>query len=139
MNNYFTIKELCKSDTARKLNINNEPSDLIKLHLQELIIFLNPLREEWGSPIRVNSGYRCPELNEILNGSKTSAHMRGFAADLYPVNSDIWEFKKFCVNYLKDKDFDQCILETSGNSEWVHIGLYDNNMQQRKEIKNLYV
>lgn len=137
MNNYFTIKELCYSYTAEQKGIDNSPSKEIEEHLKELISFLNPIREKWGSGIRVNSGYRCPELNKAVGGVDTSAHMLGYAADLYPVNDKFDDFKTFIVNYLQDKEFDQCILETSGNSEWIHLGLYNNKHQQRKQIFKL--
>jgi hypothetical protein len=45
MNSYFTIEELCQSETAERLGIDNTPSQEIRVHLQELIDFLNPLRE----------------------------------------------------------------------------------------------
>lgn len=137
MNNYFTIKELCYSYTAEQKGIDNSPSKEIEEHLKELISFLNPIREKWGSGIRVNSGYRCPELNKAVGGVDTSAHMLGYAADLYPVNDNFDDFKTFIVNYLQDKEFDQCILETSGNSEWIHLGLYNNKHQQRRQIFKL--
>lgn len=74
---YFTISELCKSDTAKQLRIDNTPSEKIKGNLTKLIEFLNPLREAWGSPIKVTSGYRCPKLNRAVGGSTTSAHLKG--------------------------------------------------------------
>lgn len=135
MKSYFTIGELTYSNTAKKLKIDNTPSEEIENHLKELIKFLDPLREAWGSAIRVTSGYRCSELNKALKGSKTSAHLRGYAADLVPKNNKMSKFKTFCKDYLKDKKFDQCLLEKSGSTEWVHIGLYNNQNLQRKQIK----
>lgn len=99
---YFTIQELCKSNTADVLHIDNTPSDMVKKNLSRMIDFLNPLREAWGSPIRINSGYRCPKLNTAVGGSKTSAHLKGNAVDLFPVNGNMKEFKQFVVKYLND-------------------------------------
>ena len=80
---YFTIKELCKSSTANKLGINNNPSKNIITNLEALVDYiLDPLREEYGNPIMVNSGYRCNELNKAVKGSKNSAHLYGLAADI---------------------------------------------------------
>lgn len=135
MQNYFTIEELSWSNTAVINKIDNTPSKDITDNLKKLINFLNPLREAWGSPINVTSGYRCPELNKLLKGSSTSSHLYGFAIDLIPSNGKINEFKEFVKNYLKDKDFDQYIDEYSGKSSWVHIGLYHpNGKTQRKEF-----
>ena len=134
---YFTVAELYASDTAKKYGIDNTPNSIVISHLQQLINFLNPLREAWGSAIRVNSGYRCEKLNRFVGGSKTSSHLIGYGVDLIPVNEKMDEFKKFIIDYMKNKMFDQCIIEKSGKTEWVHIGLYNLKGQQRKMIFNI--
>ena len=134
---YFTVKELCESDTAKKYGIDNTPNSIVISHLQQLINFLNPLREAWGSAIKVNSGYRCDKLNRFVGGSKTSSHLIGYGVDLIPVNGKMEAFKKFIIDYMKNKMFDQCIIEKSGKTEWVHIGLYNLKGQQRKMIFNI--
>ena len=141
---YFTIDELCHSDTAIALGIENKPNEEIKSHLVQLVEeLLDPLREAWGSGIKVTSGYRCARLNKALKGSSpTSAHLAGFAADLVPINGDIAGFKKFTVRWLKENNiqFDQCLLETNGKgSQWLHLGLFNLAGQQRKQILNLNV
>lgn len=141
---YFTINELTHSDTAIALGIENKPNHKITEHLVQLIEeLLDPLREAWGSAIKVTSSYRCAKLNNVLKGSSpTSAHLVGFAADLVPCNGSITEFKKFVVKWLKENNiaFDQCICETNGKGvQWVHLGLYNLSMQQRKQILNLNV
>lgn len=133
MKNYFTIKELIKSDTAEKYKIDNTPDSFSLVHLKVLIAFLNPLREAWGSAIRVSSGYRCKEVNKLVGGSITSAHMYGWAADLIPMNNKMTEFKSFIIDYLKDKNFDQCIIEKQGIKEWIHLGLYNSTNRQRRQ------
>ena len=134
---YFTVAELYASDTAKKYGIDNTPNSIVISHLQQLINFLNPLREAWGSAIRVNSGYRCEKLNRFGGGSKTSSHLIGYGVDLIPVNGKMDAFKKFIIDYMKNKMFDQCIIEKSGKTEWVHIGLYNLKGQQRKMIFNI--
>ena len=134
---YFTVAELYASDTAKKYGIDNTPNSIVISHLQQLINFLNPLREAWGSAIRVNSGYRCEKLNRFVGGSKTSSHLIGYGVDLIPVKGKMDEFKKFIIDYMKNKMFDQCIIEKSGKTEWVHIGLYNLKGQQRKMIFNI--
>ena len=134
---YFTIAELCASDIAKKYGINNTPDLTITSHLQQLINFLNPLREAWGSAIKVTSGYRCKRLNDMVGGSKTSSHMIGYGVDLVPANGKMDVFKKFIVDYMKIRIFDQCIIEKSGKTEWIHIGLYNTKGQQCKMIFNI--
>lgn len=134
MKNYFTIQELVNSDIAKKFNIDNTPSPEIKQHLKELTEkLLNPIREAWGGPILVRSGYRCPELNAKVNGAKTSAHLRGYAADLVPGNGQRSKFIKFVQSYLKTNNipFDQCINEYN---MWCHVGLKSSLNAQRRQI-----
>ena len=96
---YFTINELCWSETASKYKIKNTPTEEIKEHLSELVEnVLDPLREAWGGPIIVSSGYRFPELNQKVGGSKTSSHMSGYAVDLVPENGEIERFFNFVKN-----------------------------------------
>lgn len=80
---YFTLKELTHSDTAVSLGFDNTPSPLREAHLILLVRdVLDPIRERWQSPIYINSGYRCPELNKKVGGVEGSYHMRGMAADI---------------------------------------------------------
>jgi uncharacterized protein YcbK (DUF882 family) len=125
---YFTVEELTESSTAIKENIDNTPSKEITEHLIELIEeLLDPIREKWaeycninklGNPaISVSSGYRCKELNKAVNGSVTSAHMTGYAADLQNVSGSREEFYQFLLNFLKDRNFDECFIEKSRTSQ----------------------
>ena len=135
---YFTIEELCQSETAEKYKIDNTPTEEIKKNLETLVdCLLDPLREAWGSPIIINSGYRCPILNKAVGGSKTSSHMSGWGVDMRPKNGKMEEFKKFVVQFIKIRFWDQCILEKSGDVEWVHLSLYHNSGKQRKQIFSL--
>lgn len=139
MAKYFTIKEMCASNTAKALKIDNTPTKEIEEHLYELMDVLDDIREGWGSGIRVNSGYRCPKLNAAVKGSKTSVHKIGYAADLYPVNGDFECFRQFMLEWAKTHMFDQLLIERSAYSQWIHIGLRNNAGGQRRQIKNLKV
>lgn len=128
---YFTISELCKSDTANKLGIKNIPSEEIKENLTALVEnVLDPLREWYGKPIYVNSGYRCPELNKAVGSkAKKSQHLYGQAADI-DVNSKS-ENKKLFDFIANNLDFDQLINES--NFSWVHVSFKKNGVN-RKQI-----
>jgi len=81
---YFTISEMLKSDTALKMGIWNGATKEHEDNMRALIEnVLDPLRERYGHPIYVSSGYRCPKLNSAVNGAINSQHMRGEAADIY--------------------------------------------------------
>ena len=88
---YFTISELTASATAQREGIDNRPTESA-YHLLHVLVdqLLDPIREAWGEPIVVSSGYRCKELNALVGGAKNSHHMLGCAADLIgglPLNS----------------------------------------------------
>ena len=84
---HFKIEEFTYSITAQHLGIDNTPSKEAVTNLELLVSrVLDPLREAWGSPIIVTSGYRCPELNARVGGARTSYHLRGMAADIRPKN-----------------------------------------------------
>ena len=80
---YFTISELTASATALREGIDNRPSKCA-YHLLHVLVdqLLDPIREAWGEPIVVSSGYRCKELNALVGGAKNSHHMLGCAADI---------------------------------------------------------
>ena len=138
----FTLGEMVASDTAKKAGIDNTPTLLAISHLEELCVnLLQPIREAWGKPIKVTSGYRCYRLNRLVGGSPTSAHPLGWAADIRPASGSYDEFEKFVINFLKNSDlvWDQAIRETSGRSKWLHIGFKNGAGKQRKQIFNLSV
>lgn len=129
---YFSIKELCHSDTAESRHIANNPPAEAQFHLRQLIEqLLDPLREEWGSAIKVNSGYRSAVLNKAVGGSSSSAHLLGYAADIVPANGEMSKFKAFVRAWLKGKAFDQYIDERGGVAEWVHLAIKNKAGLQR--------
>ena len=80
---YFSLSELTHSDTAVSVRIDNTPTaEAVPLMVELIDRVLDPIREHWGLPIRVTSGYRCPELNEEVSGVEDSYHMDGCAADI---------------------------------------------------------
>lgn len=129
---YFTIKELCKSSTATKKGIDNSPNSEIINNLEQLVDnILDPLREKYGKPIHVNSGYRCPALNKAVNGSKTSHHLLGLAAD---ITAGSVAKNKLLFNLIIEMDlpYDQLIDEKKFS--WVHVSF---SKKPRKQILHL--
>ena len=98
---YFSISELTYSTKARELHIDNTPfSYAIVDNLTSLIDnLLDPIREAWGKPLHVNSGYRCSALNKAVGGKPTSQHLKGEAADITAGSKA--ENKKLC-EMIKD-------------------------------------
>ena len=121
----LTLKECLRSKTAKRLGIDNTPEDetVIK-NLEKVARFIfQPLRDAFGCPIYVSSGYRCPDLNRAIGGSKRSQHMEGRALDL---DADVYEncTNAQIFNWIKNNlDFDQIVWEfgTEDNPDWVHV------------------
>lgn len=127
---YFSIKELCRSVKAKKLGIDNTPTDKALENMTRLIkVVLDPLREAYGQPITTNSGYRSTALNKAVGGVKSSQHLTGEAADI-TVGSK--EGNKWLFEYIRDNlPYDQLIDEY--DYSWVHVSL-DADMCNRREI-----
>lgn len=119
---YFTIEELSASTEARKMGIDNTPTSEARANLTALVeAVLDPLREKYGRPIHVSSGYRCPRLNKAVGGAVTSQHTTGEAADIYV--SRARELAELFALIYYTLPFDQLIWER-GNDEapaWIHV------------------
>lgn len=115
---YFTIAELTHSDTAERENIANMPPKQAIANLQRLTtVTLDPAREQLGSPIRVNSGYRSPRLNRRVGGVADSLHMQGRAADLTTPSGQ--NRRLFAI--LQRLPHTELIWEKGGR--WIHVAL----------------
>lgn len=135
MGKYFTINELIKSSTAQRLHIDNNPMQEVKDNLNKLIDnVLDPLRELYGKPIIVNSGYRCTKLNKAIGGAKNSQHLVGQASDIRTVQNTK-ESNKELFDLIKNSKlpFDQLINEYDYN--WVHVSYSPRNRRQVLTIK----
>lgn len=126
---YFSLAEMCRSDKARQYGIKNTPN---QEQVDNLILLINnvldPLREAYGKPINVSSGFRSVALNAKVGGVSNSQHLYGQAADIvvYVKNANgenvvsKEENKKlFILAQELRLPFDQLIDEY--NFQWVHI------------------
>ena len=108
---HFTVSEMLKSDTAIKQRLWNGAPKEAEENLRALVDeVLDPLREAYGRPIRVNSGYRCPKLNTLVGGTPNSQHMRGEAADIQPVVGNEADLPELARILIENGKFDQLIL-----------------------------
>ena len=124
---WFTLKEFVESNTAARLGINNNPSEDVKKNIELLVEkILDPLREKFGKPIIVTSGYRCKELNKVVGGAAKSQHMSGEAADIRTVE-DSKSANKELFNLIIELGlpFDQLINEH--DYDWVHVSYGKRN------------
>ena len=124
----FSLKELTVSETATRKGLDNTPNEAITANLKTLAeTILQPLREHYGKSVKVNSGYRSPDVNASVGGSKTSDHCKGQAADIEIAGIANGDLAQYIADNFK---FTQVILEfyTQGipDSGWVHVS-YDAN------------
>lgn len=134
---YFTIEELSKSTTASRLGIDNKPPFGVVDNLTALVDhLLDPIRERWGRPIRVNSGYRSEALNIAVGGSKTSQHRYGEAVDITvgspAENAKLFELIKK-MRTAGEIVFDQ-LIDEKGLS-WIHISYKRNGTNRDRVLK----
>lgn len=127
---HFCMRELVRSATADKLGIDNTPDEDIMRRLEMLVDnTLDPLREVYGRPINVNSGYRCPELNKTVGGALNSGHMRGVAADITTGtkqgNKRLWD-----IIVKRNIPFTKMINEQG--LSWIHISYEEGNVKREK-------
>lgn len=138
MGKYFTVEECCVSASYPKLVEIPAKGTSIYKNLTYLIERLDIIREKWGGPIIVTSGYRPPKLNKAVGStSKNSAHLVGLAADIHPKNGNIMDLAALIATM--DMDFDQLILEKTTvkngqiiNCQWLHIGF--SRVNNRRQI-----
>jgi hypothetical protein len=132
----FTLNELTKSQEATRLGIDNTPNEE---HVENLKILcekiLQPIRDFYGMPLSVSSGYRSVALCEAVGSSSKSQHTKGQAADFEIFGVANKEVADFIVQNL---EYDQCILEfwneNDPNSGWVHCS-YSVNGNRKQYLK----
>lgn len=117
----FTLAELTHSDTSKARGIDNSLPPYLMRNIKELAERLQLIRDALGVPIAISSGYRCPELNKAVGGSKNSQHQLGLAADIHAKGYTAQELFNFISG--SNFGFDQLILERVGGKEWVHISV----------------
>ena len=125
---YFSFEEFERSDTARRFAIDNRIPDKLRNNVAALVDnVLDPLREAWGKPITVTSGYRCAELNRKVGGVSSSQHLKGEAADI-SVGDRKENRKLFELVKRLGLPFDQLIDES--DCKWIHISYSPRHRRQ---------
>lgn len=134
----FTLEELCASSTANAHGITNKPGTQEIVNLAALVQnVLQPLREWWGKPIAIGSGYRCQALNKAVGGVSNSQHVSGQAADLC-IDGNIEKGRKWFQYIRNHLTFDQLIFEhNSKGSYWVHVSFDPFGCNRKQVIENL--
>lgn len=141
----FKLSEFTRSATATERHIDNTPSDAVVRNLRNLCEkVLQPLRDWYGKPITIGSGYRCPKLNTAVGGVKNSQHMTGEAADLQvtlnvskkdPAAYNA-ELRRLFDYIRKNLPHDQVIMErntASSATYWIHVSCKKDITKNRRQ------
>jgi hypothetical protein len=131
----LALSEVTRSETAKRRGISNMPTPEHIENFKKLAenVF-QPIRDHFGVPIRISSGYRSKELNTAIGGSLSSQHCQGEAIDIDMDGTTITNAQIF--HFIKDNlEFDQLIAEfpVNSNPAWVHVS-YESSGKQRKQI-----
>lgn len=137
----LSLSEVIRSESAKRNGISNMPTpehiENFKLLAEKIF---EPIREHFGVPIRISSGYRSKELNAKVGGSKTSDHCFGFAIDIDNDGTSVSNNQIFY--FIKDKlKYKQLIFEfpVNGQASWVHVSYDPNNLKNEILVaKKLY-
>lgn len=120
----FTFAEMCKSEKAVVMGIPNIPTGNEFIYMGRLVLnVLQPARDWLKAPIRINSGYRCEELNKAVGGVANSQHVKGQAADI-TTGTQIGNIRLFYW-MVSNIPYDQIILEKDG--KWIHVSYVSSN------------
>jgi len=134
---HISYKEGTRSITALRKGINNIPNDYELANMETVAAnIFEPLREWVGGPIKINSFFRCDELNTAIGGSSNSQHCQGRAIDIddtygHKTNAEMFEYIKENLN------FDQIIWEfgTDTNPDWVHVSYVSEEQNRNRCLK----
>jgi hypothetical protein len=134
---HLDLVEVTRSETAKRNGISNNPTaeHLANFKILAENIF-EPIRNYFGVPIHISSGYRSIALNKFIKGSLSSQHCTGEAIDIDMDGSSSDVNNKMVFDFIKDKlKFDQLICEfgTKEQPDWVHV-YYESNGKQRNQI-----
>ena len=133
----LTLQEMTRSEMAKRKGIDNTPTneEIENMKILAEKIF-QPIRDHFGVPIHISSGYRSKKLNKAIGGSSTSQHCKGEAIDIDMDGSDSGITNVQIFRYIKENlFFDQLIWEFGNNSNpsWVHVS-YNTSGPQRRHI-----
>lgn len=124
---YFTLSELLVTNTK----LSNIPTWNAVENLRALVVnVLDPIRGQYGKPIRVNSGYRSVEVNKSVGGATTSDHLcfgTAAAADITCDNNRLL----YDLIIKSGIPFKQLINEH--NFSWLHVS-FDKNNNKRETL-----
>ena len=135
---HFTLGELTKSNSHPE--VYNIPSHEAITNLTNLCKWLEVLRERAGTPIRINSGYRSPQLNRKIGGAANSNHLTGCAADIRVENMEqLIRYAAILLDYADktNQEFDELLIEKNRHGAiWLHFAVRPNGNRRKVAFIN---
>ena len=133
LSEHFNLTEFERSSTAQANNIDNScPSQYIPALSQLCKTILEPLRQHFGEPVIISSGYRCNQLNIKVGGAYASQHTLGEAADIHIPSTK--EGHDWLLWIMENTCFDQLIWEKKGSSRWIHVSCKLDLSKNRQSV-----
>lgn len=138
LTNNFTLEEFYKSNTADKYGIDNTIPEIYIDNVKALANILQLIREEWGSPIIITSGYRSPKLNKKVGGASNSDHVYACAVDIKTTNNKNKELFNLILSLVKLKKISLRQIIDEYNYSWCHISI-NNEHNSYKDNQVLHI
>lgn len=137
LSEHLSLAEVTRSETAKRRGVSNMPTEehIKNFKLLAEKIF-EPIRNHFGKPIFISSGYRSAALNKAIGGAASSQHCSGEAIDIDMDGHNNGVTNKMVFDFIKDNlEFDQLIWEFGNDAapDWVHVS-YESTGKQRKQI-----
>lgn len=137
----FNSEEFEKSVTADKYGIDNTVPFQYREYIGELARQLQIIRDEWGAPIIITSGYRCPELNKLVGGANSSDHKFGCACDIHTKENSPKKNKELfdlILSLVKLKKIHLRQIIDEYGYKWIHISI-NNEFNKNKNNEVVHI
>jgi len=132
LSEHFTLEEMIQSQTASRYGINNTPGSAETAALRALCLnILEPIRNQFGAPVVISSGYRSLKVNQKVGGASGSQHLKGEAADINVWGMNPVDLYNWLV-FFSGLDFDQAIQEFGS---WVHVSFTERRANRRMAMR----
>ena len=138
LSEHFTLGEFTKSGSHPE--VYNIPSHEAIANLKRLCVWLEELRARYNAPIRINSGYRSPQLNRAIGGAPNSNHLTGCAVDIRVENME--QLLRYAVILLDisldwHQEFDELLIERNSHGAiWLHFAVRPRNNRRKVMFLN---
>jgi len=133
LSKHFTLAECVRSEVATRRAIPNMPTPEQVENLRRVCLIADLVRDEFG-PVRVNSGFRSRNVNALVGGTLTSAHVDGRALDLVTLGVPLRLSAAWIAGHLQTLDLDQLIYEGT----WLHLGIAKPGTAPRRQALMMF-